>query len=321
MTTLVSKRYLWFTVSLILIVPGVISLILFGLRLGIDFTGGTLWELQFERPVTTAAIDEVLLDNGYQGAIIQQTGASDENTFLIRIPELTEGSAEKSAIEAGFAAQLGGFTEREFSTVGSAVSTEIRNRAIVAIFVASIGILLYLAWAFRNTQNPLLYGMCAIVGMVHDVLIVLGIFSILGAVANLEVDALFVTALLTVIGFSVHDTIVVFDRIRENLALNVERKITDEPFAETVNYSLAQTVVRSVNNSITVVFTLIALFLFGGSTTRDFVLALLIGVIAGTYSSIFNASQLLVAWDNGEIQRFFGRFRRRSADAAPAPTT
>jgi preprotein translocase subunit SecF len=184
--------------------------------------------------------------------------------------------------------------------------------------------MLYLAWAFRNTQNPILYGALAIVGMLHDVLIVLGVFSILGAVANVEVDALFVTALLTIIGFSVHDTIVVFDRIRENLALNAERKITDEPFADTVNYSLAQTVVRSINNSITVVFTLIALFLFGGSTTREFVLALLIGVICGTYSSIFNAAQLLVAWENGEIQHFFGRIFRRGrqeTDAAPAHTS
>ncbi|MDQ3695141.1 MAG: protein translocase subunit SecF [Chloroflexota bacterium] len=319
MTNLVSRRYLWFTLSLILIVPGTISLILFGLRLGIDFTGGTLWELQFARPQTTAAIDQVLIEQGYDGAIIQQSGASDENIYLIRLPEITEGSAEKAAIEAGFAEQLGDYTEREFSTIGGAVSTEIRNRAVLALIVASVGILLYLAYAFRNTQNPLLYGMCAIAGMVHDVLIVLGIFSILGVVANVEVDALFVTALLTVIGFSVHDTIVVFDRIRENLALNVERKITDEPFAEVVNYSLAQTVVRSLNNSITVVFTLIALFLFGGSTTRDFVLALLIGVISGTYSSIFNASQLLVAWEYGEIQRFFGRVRGRRSDTAPAP--
>ncbi len=319
MTNLVSRRYLWFTFSLILIVPGTVSLILFGLRLGIDFTGGTLWELQFSRPVTTAAIDQVLIEQGYDGAIIQQSGASDENIYLIRLPEITEGSAEKTAIEAGFTAQLGDYTEREFSTIGGAVSTEIRNRAVLALIVASAGILLYLAYAFRNTQNPLLYGMCAIAGMVHDVLIVLGIFSILGVVANVEVDALFVTALLTVIGFSVHDTIVVFDRIRENLALNVERKITDEPFAEVVNYSLAQTVVRSLNNSITVVFTLIALFLFGGSTTRDFVLALLIGVISGTYSSIFNASQLLVAWEYGEIQRFFGRFRGRRSGTAPAP--
>ena len=320
MTTLVSRRYWWFALSLLLIVPGVISLILFGLRLGIDFTGGTLWELQFDQPVTTAAIETVLAENGYAGAIIQQTGDSNDNTYLIRIPELTEGSAEKDAIEAGFAAELGGFTERQFSTVGGAVSTEIRNRAIIALAVASVGILLYLAWAFRNTQNPILYGICAIVGMIHDALIVLGLFSILGVVANVEVDALFVTALLTIVGFSVHDTIVVFDRIRENLALNVERKVTDEPFADTVNYSLAQTIVRSINNSITIVFTLIALFLFGGSTTQEFVLAMLVGVIAGTYSSIFNASQLLVAWEYGEIQRFFGRLFGRRSSAAPAPS-
>jgi preprotein translocase subunit SecF len=320
MTTLVSRRYWWFALSLLLIVPGVISLILFGLRLGIDFTGGTLWELQFDRPVTTAAIETVLAENGYAGAIIQQTGESSDNTYLIRIPELTEGSAEKNAIEADFTAELGGFTERQFSTVGGAVSTEIRNRAIIALAVASVGILLYLAWAFRNTQNPILYGICAIVGMIHDALIVLGLFSILGVVANVEVDALFVTALLTIVGFSVHDTIVVFDRIRENLALNVERKVTDEPFADTVNYSLAQTIVRSINNSITIVFTLIALFLFGGSTTQEFVLAMLVGVIAGTYSSIFNASQLLVAWEYGEIQRFFGRLFGRRSNAAPAPS-
>lgn len=323
MTELVSRRYLWFTLSLIMIIPGLISLIFFGLKLGIDFTGGTLWEIQFDHPVSTLAISEVFAENGYEGAIIQQTGQESEHTYLIRIPELTEGSATKDAIEAQLAAELGSFTEREFSTVGSAVSTEIRNRAILALVVASIGIMLYLAWAFRNTQSPMLYGTMAIVGMVHDVLIVLGIFSILGVVANVEVDALFVTALLTIVGFSVHDTIVVFDRIRENLALNAERKITDESFADTVNYSLAQTVVRSINNSITVVFTLVALFLFGGSTTREFVLALLIGVICGTYSSIFNAAQLLVAWENGEIQRFFGRiFRRgdREADATAAHT-
>lgn len=324
MTQLVSKRYLWFTISLIMIIPGLISLIFFGLKLGIDFTGGTMWEIQFDQPVTTDAISEVFAGNGYTGAIVQRTGQESENTYLIRIPELTEGSATKEAIETQLAADLGGFTEREFSTVGGAVSTEIRNRAILALFVASIGIMLYLAWAFRNTQSPMLYGALAIVGMLHDVIIVLGVFSILGVIANVEVDALFVTALLTVIGFSVHDTIVVFDRIRENLALNAERKITDEPFAETVNYSLAQTVVRSINNSITVVFTLVALFLFGGSTTREFVLALLIGVICGTYSSIFNAAQLLVAWENGEIQHFFSRiFRRggREADAAPAHTS
>jgi preprotein translocase subunit SecF len=147
--------------------------------------------------------------------------------------------------------------------------------------------------------------------MLHDVLIVLGVFSILGWLFNVQIDALFITALLTVIGFSVHDTIVVFDRIRENLA-----KHPDDSFESIVDYSLAQTVVRSLNTSLTVIFTLLALVLFGGGSTRIFVLALLIGIVSGTYSSIFNASQLLVAWENGEIQRFFRRFSR----AKPEPS-
>jgi preprotein translocase subunit SecF len=308
---LASKRHLWFAISLIVIVPGLISLILFGLRLGIDFTGGTLWEVRFDQPTTSSAIAAVLDENGIESATIQQTGQEADNTWLIRIPELTEGSAEKDKVEAAFAEEIGSFTELEFSTVGGAVSTQIRNRAILAVAAASVGILLYIAYAFRNTNNPMLYGMCAIVTMLHDVLIVLGVFSLLGWLAGVEIDALFVTAVLTVIGFSVHDTIVVFDRIRENLANK-----TDPTFEGIVNYSLAQTLVRSLNTSMTVVFTLLALVLFGGATTRTFVLALLIGIVVGTYSSIFNASQLLVAWENHEIQDFFGRFRRGSRAAA-----
>ena len=315
MTTLASKRYLWFAISLIVIVPGVVSLLLFGLRQGIDFTGGTAWEVAFERPVDGEAIQAVLEDEGYTGSTAQRVGSDEEATYLIRMKEVREGSPEKMALERALEAEFGPFVEREFSTVGASVGEAIRNRAIVAVLFASVGILLYMAYAFRNTQNPMLYGLCAIVAMLHDVLVVVGIFSILGEVANVEIGALFVTALLTVIGFSVHDTIVVFDRIRENLAT----RRPETSFEEVVNYSLAQTIVRSLNTSITVVLTLSALYLFGGSTTREFVLALLIGVVSGTFSSIFNASQLLVAWENGEIQRFFGRFRGRSGPA-PAPS-
>lgn len=307
---LASKRRLWFAISLIVIVPGLVSLILFGLRLGIDFTGGTLWEVRFDQPTTSGAIAAVLEENGIETSTVQQTGQAADNTWLIRIPEVREGSAEKDAIEASFAEEIGPFTELEFSSVGGAVSTQIRNRAILAVAAASVGILLYIAYAFRNTNNPMLYGACAIVTMLHDVLIVLGVFSILGWLAGVEIDALFVTAVLTVIGFSVHDTIVVFDRIRENLANK-----TDPTFEGIVNYSLAQTLVRSLNTSMTVVFTLLALVLFGGATTRTFVLALLIGIVVGTYSSIFNASQLLVAWENHEIQDFFGRLRRGPREA------
>lgn len=306
---LASRRNLWFAISLIVIIPGLISLIFSGLKLGIDFTGGTLWEVRFDQPATSEQIETALNEAGIEHAIVQRSGPATDETFLIRIPEIQEGSPEKAALEAALTATAGPFTELEFSTVGGAVSAEIRNRAILAVAIAAIGILLYMAYAFRNTQNPMLYGSSALVAMLHDVIIVIGIFSILGLLFNVQIDALFITALLTVIGFSVHDTIVVFDRIRENLALHPE-----DSFEEIVNYSLSQTIVRSLNTSMTVVFTLLALVLFGGGSTRMFVLALLIGTICGTYSSIFNASQLLVAWDNGEIQNLFRRITRRQPE-------
>ncbi len=302
MFELASKRKLWYLISLVVILPGLISLIFNGLKLGIDFTGGSLWEVTFDQPATSDRIMAGLEAGGVDSALIQQTGPAEDNTWLIRIQEVTEGSSQKDQIEAAWTDEFGGYTEQEFATVGGAVSTGIRNRAILAVALASLGILAYIAYAFRNTQNPLLYGSAALVAMLHDVLLVLGVFSILGWLFGVEIDALFVTALLTVIGFSVHDTIVVFDRIRENLAHH-----SDPTFEGVVNYSLAQTLVRSLNTSLTVVFTLLALYLFGGASTQTFVLALLIGVVSGTYSSIFNASQLLVSWENGEIQRLFGR--------------
>ena len=316
MTQLASKRYLWFAISLIVIVPGVVSLVLFGVRLGIDFTGGTEWELQFNQPVTTEQVRTVLADAGYEDTVVQtSTGTGGRESILIRMPEIQEGSPEKAAIEERFRAALGDWTQLDLETIGGSVAASIRNRAALAVLTASAGILLYIAWAFRNTQNPWLYGICAIVAMLHDAIVVIGIFSILGEVADVRVGTLFITALLTVIGFSVHDTIVVFDRIRENLARRVV-----PTFEETVNYSLAQTIVRSINTSLTVTLTLLALYFYGGATTREFVLALLIGVVSGTYSSIFNASQLLVAWENGEIHRLFGRLVGRSTGPIVAPS-
>lgn len=311
MTKLASKRKLWFLISLLIIIPGLVSIVFSGLKLGIDFTGGTLWEVRFSQPTEAAAIESALLGAGVDTAIVQRSGPAADETFLIRMPEVREGSERKAELAAALQAQIGPFNELEYSTVGGAVSTQIRNRAIIAVALASVGILLYMAYAFRNTQRPLLYGGSALVAMLHDVLIVVGIFSILGLLFNVQIDALFITALLTIIGFSVHDTIVVFDRIRENQA-----KLPDESFEDIVDYSLAQTIVRSLNTSLTVIFTLLALVLFGGGSTRNFVLALLIGIISGTYSSIFNASQLLVAWENGEIQRLFGRFLRTEAGGA-----
>jgi preprotein translocase subunit SecF len=302
---LASKRRLWFAISAAMLVPCVLALALWGLKFGIDFTGGSAWEIQFTNEVGTEAIGRVLADNGRTEATVQQVGSADEHRYLIRLRELQEGSDEKATLTAA----LGSLGElvpggESLETVGASVGTSIRNRSILAVAAASVGILLYIAFAFRNTRSPFLYGSCAIVSMLHDAVFVLGTFAILGHFFGVEVDALFITALLTIIGFSVHDTIVVFDRIRENLQYH-----PDLPFEETVNYSIAQTLVRSINTSLTVVITLLALLLFGGSSTREFVFALLIGVAVGTWSSIFNASQLLVAWEHGEIQRWFWRFR------------
>jgi preprotein translocase subunit SecF len=297
MIDLVGKRHLWYLISAIAIIPGLISLLINGLNLGIDFTGGTSWELEMPRDVNTEEVRVILSDNGYPDSVVQ---ISDGNVVLIRMKELSEGSEAKIAIENSFRQQFGEFKELQIETVGPTVGNEIRNRAVIAIFLASLGVLAYIAYAFRKTQAPLRYGTCAIIAMLHDIFFVLGVFSILGWVAGVEIDALFVTAVLTIMGFSVHDTIVVFDRIRENL----ERHAAPT-FEETVNYSVGQTMVRSLNTSVTVVLTLMALYLFGGESTRWFVFALLVGVIAGTYSSIFNASQLLVSWENGEIARFF----------------
>jgi len=313
MEHLAGKRHFWFAISGLLLLPGIISLIFSGLQFGVDFTGGTLWQVQFEQEVGTEQITQVLHSQGRTEAVVQQVGSPDEHRYQIRMKELRQGSDEKRELSTalGQIAPMNPDGER-LDTVGSTVASSLRGRSILAVVAASVGILLYIAWAFRNTQRPLLYGVAAIIAMLHDALFVLGIFSILGWATGMEIDALFITAMLTVIGFSVHDTIVVFDRIRENQLVE-----QDGPFEDVVSHSIAQTLVRSLNTSLTVVLTLAALFLFGGTSTREFVLALLIGVVIGTYSSIFNASQVLVAWENGEVQRLFSRILRRRQGPSP----
>ncbi len=316
MQHLAGKRKLWFAISAAMLLPCIVALIVWGLKFGIDFTGGSAWEIQLGQDVSTEEISRILTENGRPEATVQQVGDEDEHRYLIRLGELQEGSAEKDMLSEALTT-LGPLDPagESLDTVGASIGNSIRDRSVLAVGAASIGILVYIAYAFRNTQNPLLYGVCAIVAMLHDAIFVLGVFAILGRFADVEVDALFITALLTIIGFSVHDTIVVFDRIRENLQAK-----TEDSFEEIVNYSIGQTLVRSVNTSITVIITLLALLLFGGSTTREFVLALLIGVTVGTYSSIFNAAQLLVAWDNGEIQDRLRRITRIGKRSGTEPT-
>lgn len=310
MLNIVGKRYYWFLLSLIIILPGLYSLATHGLRLSIDFTGGTLWELQMSQPVQPEEAKAVLAEHGFGDSLVQTT---QDNGLMIRMKELKEGSPEKNEIVSDLKAAFGEFKELRIESVGPTLGNEIRNRALIAVFFASVGILAYIAYAFRNTKNPFLYGIAAIIGMLHDVAIVVGIFSILGWVSGVEIDSLFVTALLTVIGFSVHDKIVVFDRIRENLARRAGRT-----FEQTVNYSVVQTLVRSLNTSLTVVFTLLALYLLGGETIKYFLLALLIGIVSGTYSSIFTSSQIVVIWQNREIHRFLARLRGQNQKSVTA---
>jgi preprotein translocase subunit SecF len=305
---LVGRRYLYFLLSIIVIVPGAIALLLGWLRPSIDFTGGTLWELQFERAVEPGQVRDALTPIGYGDSLVQ---TAEGNVALIRLKEIKEGSEEKARLSDALRSSLGSFTELRLETVGPTVGEEVRNRAFGAVALASIAILGYIAWNFRKVKNPIAYGTCAIIAMLHDVLVTVGVFALLGQFAGVEVDALFVTALLTVIGFSVHDTIVVFDRIRENQIRRVPGT-----YEEIVNYSLLQTVARSVSTSLVVIFTLLALYLFGGTTTRTFVLALLVGVVSGAYSSIFNASQLLIVWETGEWRRWLSWLRPRQAQPA-----
>jgi preprotein translocase subunit SecF len=309
---LVAKRYLFFLISAIIIIPGLISLVVPpGLQLGVDFTGGTLWELQFQKPVTSTQVQNVLAGFGYGDSEIQISG---NNTILIRAKEIQPDTNVKTEIGNALTKQIGPYTELSFQSVGPTVGAEIWQRSILAVAVASLGILAYISFAFRKVAHPYVYGICAIVALLHDAFVVLGVFSILGRIIHVEVDSLFVTALLTVIGFSVHDTIVVFDRIRENSIRHF-----GERFETIVNNSLLQTLGRSLSTSLTVLFTLSALVLFGGSSTRMFALALLVGIISGTYSSIFNASMLLVVWENGELKRLVSG--RRTAPAPVEPTS
>ncbi len=315
MLNIVGKRYWYFALSLLVIVPGLVAMALhwsqtgqpFGLA--IDFTGGTTLELKFNKPQPFQT-DQVATIFGQFGIKSNDVHVqpSGNDTLIIRTKELDNETKVKA--EAALREQFGDFTEQRADTVGPAVGAEVTSSATYAVIAAATMILLYITLAFRKLPQSFRYGVCAIIAMLHDVLVVVGMASIFGLLFGWEVDALFLTALLTVIGFSVHDTIVVFDRIRENL-----QRLRGLKFEEVVNHSIIQTLDRSINTQLTVLFTLAALILFGGLTTRQFVLTLFIGIVSGSYSSIFNASPLLVVWENGEVGGFFRRMFGRGATA------
>jgi len=288
---IIKHKNWYFGLSLLVIVPGIIAMFLWGLNLSIDFTGGSRLTLSFNKTVGNnqiQAVDRALKEEKLKVATIEKSS----NLILVRTSPIDQNQNNK--LISTLSKQFKDVKEQGSDTIGPVIGQETAWNAFKAVGIASVLIILYITWSFREVPKPassFRFGVCAIIALIHDVLVVAGIFAILGHFLGVEADSLFVTAVLTIIGFSVHDTIVVFDRIRENL-----RKSGGKDFPKTVNDSIVQTIDRSLNTSLTVFLVLIALLLFGGESIRWFVVALLIGIISGTYSSIFNASPLLVLW-------------------------
>lgn len=296
---IMGKRYWFFGLSLAIIIPGMIFLAAGGLHPAIDFTGGSLLQLQFTsgQAPQPASVELALARLGIGGASVQTVGT---DSIAIQAQEMDTTTKDKVA--KALSGEFGAATVTQFESVGPALGSEVAQRAAGAVALAALAITLYITYAFRRVPNAFRFGIAAVVAMIHDVLVVIGGEAMLGHFLGWQADSLFLTALLTVIGFSVHDTIVVFDRIREN-----ELQYKRIPFETIVNHSVVQTLDRSINTSLTVLLTLLALALFGGVTTRHFVLILLLGMASGTYSSIFNAAAILVVWENREWRTWFRR--------------
>ncbi|MDP3940802.1 MAG: protein translocase subunit SecF [bacterium] len=298
MINIIGKRRLYYLISLLVIIPGLVSLWFYGLKLSIDFTGGTRMTFVSSKPIDTKTVDRVKGIIISEKAIISTVQRSDKS-LIVRTTSIDE--KHNTAILQKIKAEKILLTEESFETVGPTIGEETTLNALKSTALAAVLIVLYIAFSFRKVPKPASswkFGVCTIVALLHDVLVVIGIFSLLGHFFGVEIDSLFVTAVLTVIGFSVHDTIVVFDRIRENLL-----RISGVPFEKIVNDSILQTLTRSLNTSITALLVLFTLLLFGGGTVHWFIFALLVGIASGTYSSIFNAAPLLVSWNEFDKKR------------------
>jgi len=297
MIDFVDQKRWFFLISWILVIIGIASLIISQiqlgtpLRLGTDFAGGTSMTLQFSPAVEQSQLREEMAKLGYSEATIQNAG---EGSFIIHTQEITSDEAQALAEELG--AELNSQVEViDYYLASATVGAATARSAVIAIIVASIAMLFYIVWAFRRMPKPFRWGSCAVIALVHDVFITVGIFSLLGLLTGLEIDALFITGLLTIVGYSINNIVVIFDRIRENKARGLS-----SDFAITVNSSIVETLGRCLNTSLTTLFVILALFLFGGATIHYFVLVLLVGVLIGTYDSICVAGPLLVVWERGE---------------------
>lgn len=295
MIDFMGRKQWFFLLSTIAMGISIVSLVVFGLQPGIDFTGGTSMTLRFNPQVQQEELRQEITTFGHPEAIIQ---SSDED-FLVRMKEITP--AEREELTTKLSEELS--TEvvvRDYNTISPSIAGETATSAGIAVMIASIAMLFYIAWAFRRMPSPFRWGACAIFALIHNVLIVAGIFSIMGKTVGMEIDAMFLTGVLTVVGYSINNTVVVFDRIRENIIKGISLD-----FAVVVNSSLLETLGRSLNTSLTTICVILALFLFGGATIHNFMLVLLIGLIAGTYSSMLIAGPLLAVWEKKEWRKMF----------------
>ncbi|PLX20902.1 protein translocase subunit SecF [Candidatus Parcubacteria bacterium] len=294
MLKIIQKRIAWISISSFLVALSIVFLFSFGLKLGIDFTGGSLLEVKYnEARPSIAEVQDKLSSVEINSLVIQPVG---EDGILLRFQEISEEKHQEviSALKTSDGEAEISLDEMRFEAVGPSIGQELKKKSIYAIVLVLLAIVAYISWVFRKVSKPIAswkYGVVANIALFHDVVITLGVFAILGKYFGVEVNTPFVAAILTVMGYSVNDTIVVFDRIRENLP------ISDDDFEDTVNKSVNQTITRSINTSMTTMLVLIAVLIFGGETIKSFVLALTIGIAAGTYSSIFLASPLLVFWE------------------------
>ncbi len=316
MLNIVGKRGWYFVFSALLIIPGLLSMIAppgwasggSGLRPGIDFTSGSVLNIAFTEPVETAEVRAVLAEQGHPAALVQSVS---DRAVLIRTRVLEEAfgnqASERQRIQDAMESAIAPIAASGVDTVSPIVAEETVRNTFLALLVASAFILIYIWYAFRKVPRAYRYGIAAVVTLVHDTLIVLGVFSILGRAIGMEVNSMFIVGILTVAGYSVNDTIVVFDRIRENAI-----RVPDRALEETVNLSIIESVGRSVNTSFTTLLVLLAMLLIGGAAIRELLLVIAIGVVVGTYSSIFIAAQFLVIWERKEFGRIFTLGRREA---------
>jgi preprotein translocase subunit SecF len=295
---IVEKRGRYFLISLLLMLPGIIYMIWSGITTGqllplsIDYTGGVMWEMRFDHEVQPSDVRQVFVANGHSDTSV--ANVEDDSTVQVKTEELTPEA--KAVMVTALTDEIGAFEERSYRNIGPSVGNEVSRAALLAVAVASGLILLYLAWSFRSVPHPFRYGTAAVIALIHDVLVTISFVCVMNWLVGWEIDALFLTAILTVIGYSVSDSIVVFDRIRENL-----KRHRHETFATVANRSIVETASRSMGTQIATLLTLISILVLGGPTLQKFVAIMIVGIVSGTYSSIFNATAILAAWEEGSL--------------------